>query len=412
MDEKRSGGVRGVLESKRIIWISELILDKMIQKTSQIEILRHLARRGYDVHLYVARPKKNFRMNHSNVHISYIPLKEMPLIQPFFYFVLLLFVLPIFCLRKRPRFIIAEPGLPSLAFIWKPLLSRCLRTILILDIRSIPVETEGTRGFLQSLVFDISILTARRFSNGLTTITPLMKEEISRRFHVDPEFIGVWTSGVSTSLFDPTKYYDEGLRLRKVCNLNGKFVVFYHGAFTHNRGITESVKAIAMLQSNYDDVVLFLLGDGPALPEIRKLVENSGLQDRVIIHGLVEVENVPGYIAMSDVGLVPLPNIPYWIHQCPLNLLEYLAMEKPVIATRIPANTAILGESRNAVYSLSAEPADIARAIAYSHDEISSLRRQGSCGRTIAKDKYNWGTVAGELENFLITRLSSHIVEN
>jgi len=305
-----------------------------------------------------------------------------------------------YALLKKPRFIITTPGALTISFVpWKPLLSRCLKTKVILDIRSTPVEIKGARGALSALFFKISVLVAKEMFDGITIVTELMREEVSRNFHLDPRVVGVWTNGVSTELFDPAKYVDEALRLREELGLVGKIVVLYHGLFSPGRGIIETVEGMGKLK--YDDIVLFLLGEGPALPAIEAAIHRDGLQKKVIVHDAVDYTEVPKYIAMSDAGLVPLPNMSDWVHQNALNLLEYLAMEKPVIVTDIPANRSVVGENKCAIYVPSADPTQFSNAITYLRDHYKVLEQWAWCGRTLVTHKYSWTTVAERLEDYL-----------
>jgi hypothetical protein len=74
----------------------------------------------------------------------------------------------------------------------------------------------------------VSILTAKKLFDGMTIITPLMKKEVCCRFNIDPAKVGVWTSGVSVSLFNPQNLIPESAELKRKFGLTGKFVVFYH----------------------------------------------------------------------------------------------------------------------------------------------------------------------------------------
>jgi glycosyltransferase involved in cell wall biosynthesis len=282
------------------------------------------------------------------------------------------------------------------------LLPSSMRPKIVLDIRSTPVEAVGLRGYITTLCFNTSIRIAKRLFDGITIITPLMKEEICEKFHINSEFVGVWTSGVSTTLFKPEKYVQKGIELRKRIGLDGKFVIFYHGSLSFHRGLIESINSIELLKGKFQNVVLFLLGSGPALPSIKKLIQEKKLQDNVIIHAPVNHTNVPKYIALCDVGIVPLPDLPDWRHQCPLNLLEYLAMRKVVIATNIPANLEVIGKSRCGIYVSSADPVEIAKTIMYAHDNKDKLEEWGSYGRIIVKEKYSWKKVAKDFENYLL----------
>jgi glycosyltransferase involved in cell wall biosynthesis len=104
---------------------------------------------------------------------------------------------------------------------------------------------------------------------------------------------------------------------------------------------------------------------------------------------------------MCDLGIVPLPNIPDWRYQCPLKLIEYLSMEKPVVVTDIPANREVTGESDFAIYVSSADPEEFAKAIKYAYDNRVRLEEAGVAGREIIEDRYNWRKIAQEFEHYL-----------
>jgi glycosyltransferase involved in cell wall biosynthesis len=275
------------------------------------------------------------------------------------------------------------------------------RVKLILDIRSTPVEIYGFRGYLKKLSFTLSVLMAKKFFDGVTIITPHMKKEICKKYHIDPVFIGVWTSGVSTEVFNPKKYITDSKKLRENLGLSHKLIIFYHGAFSPNRGLIETIEAIDIIRQKHSDVVLFLLGSGSIVDNLKSLVETKKLQNNVIIHPPVRYVDVPNYIAMSDIGIVPLPNHPYWNFQCPLNLLEYLAMEKPVIITDIPANRSIVGDNICGIYIRSIRPIEIANAIEYAYNNKVKLAKWGKLGRKIVSNNYSWDKVAEKFEEYL-----------
>nr|MDO8134552.1 polysaccharide deacetylase family protein [Candidatus Njordarchaeum guaymaensis] len=313
---------------------------------------------------------------------------------------------PFLIVIKRPAFIMVSNGPQVLSVIWKPLL-RLLKSKIILDVRSTPVEKTGLRGRLLEMWFNISVLVAKKMFDGMTFLTRPMKTEVCDRFNIDSEFVGVWTSGVSTAIFDPEKY--DGMDLRQKMGLVDKFIVLYHGSLDVRRGIIEVVRAMTTLKNEYDDIVLFFLGSGRAVPILRTIIEENGLRDRVIVHEQVRHMDVPKFIAMCDVGIVPLPDFPEWRHQNPIKLLEYLAMKKPVIITDIPAHREVVGDRECGIYVSAADPKEFAEAVTYAHGNISVLRECGSIGRAIVEKRYKREKVAEDLENFLLRlRKSSH----
>jgi len=388
---------------RKILWVSSIILDVHLHKTSQLEILKHLAKRGDNTTLIVMRSKNVFPNENSQVRIISVPLRYAPVVSSVIYVIMLSFFLPIYIVISKPDFIIIEPDFSVLGSISALPFSKFKRAKFILDIRSTPVETVGFRGFLQTFCFDASVLIARNFFDGITIITSRMKEEVCKRFSINPKLVGVWSSGVSVTSFKPENFVSESIELRRKLGLTNKFIVFYHGAFRPSGGLTETIEAMKIINHSYPDVVLFLLGTGSIVSNLKGISQKEELQDNVIVHDQVEYSEVPKYIAMCDVGIVPLPNHPYWRFQCPLKLLEYLAMEKVVIATDIPAHRSVIGEEKCGIYISSAEPEEIAKAIECAYSNRENLEEWGKGGREIIKEKYTWKKVARDLENYLLS---------
>jgi glycosyltransferase involved in cell wall biosynthesis len=384
---------------KRIAWISFLIFDILFHKTSRIEMLKRLSKMGYDCKLFGVVSQRKLELESSGIELQWVPLRYVPGLAPLLFAIFLFLFLPFYIIKYNFNIIVTEPGVSILGFIWVLFFSRIKRFKVVLDVRSTPVEVRGTSGLLETIFFRFSVVFARRFFDGVTIITESMKKEICREFSFDPGRVGVWTSGVSVELFDPETNSDSGAKIRKKFGLNGKFVVFYHGNFGILRGLVDCVKCVYKMKFTY--VVLFLLGSGKALPEIREAIEKGNLEDRVILHEPVSYLDVPKYIAMCDIAIVPLPALPDWRNQCPLKLLEYLSMGKCVILTDIPAHREVVGDSKCGIYLSSSNENSIAEGIEYAYVHREVLKKLGSLGREIVKNKYTWDKVAADFDSYL-----------
>ena len=230
-----------------------------------------------------------------------------------------------------------------------------------------------------------------------------MMKEICSIFAIDPHKVGIWSSGVNTELFDPRNYISENMRLKRKLGLSGKFVVFYHGAFTATRGLEETIESMKILSHEYSNMAMLLLGTGPIVFKLKQLVQEGGLQDRVIVHDPVEYKEVPKFIDMSDVCIIPLPDHPYWISQRPLKLLEYLAMEKVVVVTDIYANRSVISNAKCGIYMPSITPNEIAKSIMYAYINKDKLAEWGKTGRSIVEEKYTWEKIAEDFDNYLLS---------
>jgi glycosyltransferase involved in cell wall biosynthesis len=397
------------VQQRRIVWARNILLDVALHKTTEIGILQHLTERGYEIFFIAAHSKQRNKFKNPKIHLFSIPVgKSLPLVSRFIFTVVQFFSFPLYLIKVKPCFVIIDV---DSIFGLMPMLPICrlLGVKVVLDIRSTQTLIEnlyrkvGLHQYLINLTFNTSVGIAKKKLDGMTTITALMKEEICYKFHIDPDWVGVWSSGVSTELFKYEEYVHNGIELRKTLGLTGRFIIGYHGVFAQSRGLMDAVGAISILRNRYPDVVLFLLGTGSiqTIDEMKELIQKDGLQDRIILHEAVDYTQVPKYIAMYDIGIVPLPDLLQWRNQCPLKLLEYLAMKKVVILTDIPCHREIVGDNKCGIYIPSTRPAEIARSIAFAYDNKEKLKDWGASGRVIVQNKYTWERVAEDLENYL-----------
>jgi glycosyltransferase involved in cell wall biosynthesis len=391
------------LQGRRILWINPVPLDVFLHQASSLEILRHMAKKGYYSVLITTRSKDVVQLKSPRVCIISVPLRFVPLLSSVMFALGLILFLPFYVVAMEPNFVIVtQPEASILGLVPSLLFSKTKKVRFVLDVRSVPVETAGFRGFQQKLWFNITILVTKKLFAGMTIITSLMRKEICDTFEIDPRRVGIWTTGVNTTLFDPRSHISESMELKRKLGMSNKFVVFYHGVFTPTRGLEETIESIKILRRDYSNVVLFLLGKGPAVTLLKYIVQKEGLQEHVVIHDPVDYEEVPKFIEMSDVCIVPLPDHPYWRSQCPLKLLEYLAMEKAVILSDIPAHRAVIGDEECGIYVSSTTPIEIAKSIVYAYHNKEKLAEWGKSGRAIVDKKYTWEKVAEDLENYLL----------
>lgn len=391
--------------SKKLIWATFLFMDIDLSRTTQIEVLRSLANGyGYNVTLVAAYSKTKPSFEQMEIQGFMIPSRKVPVLSFLFLSLILAVLLPVLVLKSRPRIIIVEPYVGTfLGLISARAIPRPIRPKIIVDIRSTPVETRGLHRLFDTLLFRIALIVARDMLDGITVITGAMRDDICARYHIDPKSVGVWTSGVSPEIFAPNAV--RAKKLRAELGLEGKFAIIYHGVLTANRGVAEAIRSMKLLNGKYREVVLFVLGKGPALPFLKKVSQQEIPEGRVIFHGPVDYHEVPRYISACDIGIAPFPDVPDWRNQCALSLLECLAMAKVVVATDIPVNRAISGGSKCVIYAASADADGIAKAIMNAFDNRKMLAKWGTSGRAIVKEKYAWATVARDLNQYLSGRL-------
>lgn len=385
---------------KSILWIS-FFQARGLDNASLLNVLMQLVKFGHPVSLITVKSNRTNIFECKGLKTNLFPLKKIPLFLPVFFTFLLYFYLPLYILTSKIDIVIMEPSVHVLSVFPSLLISKFTKTKFVLDIRSTPVETYNLGGKLLKFWFSASVLIAKKYFDGFTIITSPMRKRVSQDFNLKSKKIGIWTSGVSQILFNPEKYIENNLKLRKKFDLEERFVVFYHGIFTATRGLQETVKAITIVKQKNPDILLFLLGTGPIVTALNTLVQKEDLQQNVVIVSPVEQAEVPKFISMCDVSIIPLPDNHYWRFQSPLKLLEYLAMKKVVILTDLPAHRAVVGEAKCGIYISSIKPTEIAAAIEYAYLNKASLKEWGKNGKKIVERKYTWEKVVGNLEEYL-----------
>jgi glycosyltransferase involved in cell wall biosynthesis len=128
--------------------------------------------------------------------------------------------------------------------------------------------------------------------------------------------------------------------------------VVYTGNFSFYQGIDLLLEAATILCSVIPDVVVILLG-GTKLdtPPIVRLIKKHKLEKTVQLHSRVPRSDVAAYLALADVLVLPRRQGA----NAPLKIYEYMTSGKPIVATDIPAHTALLTKKTSVLVKPEAE---------------------------------------------------------
>ena len=220
----------------------------------------------------------------------------------------------------------------------------------ILQILSRPVGQSGFKGWLSFLSFRLSLMLSKGFVNRVTAVSPFEAVEFSRMAKIPKDKMMVLPSPLGEQFTKRSPIDKDQLRLKLGLDvLLSKKVLLYHGVLHEGRGILKVLEIFANSFKGDDEIALLLVGDGPAKDSVKRFILDNEVHN-IIFHGPVPYSSMPEIIEASDVGLVLLPDHPWWRYQCPTKLIELLAMGKPVIASDLPGIRWIAGSSPSVVY--------------------------------------------------------------
>ncbi len=123
---------------------------------------------------------------------------------------------------------------------------------------------------------------------------------------------------VDTNRFKPV----DGSRIREKYGLQDKRVMVHVGRVAFEKEINRLIEVMPRLDS---DMVLLVVGKGPAMESLKQQAEELGVADRVIFAGFVPDEELVEYYGAGDIGVMASR----WETEC-LTVLQALACGLPV----------------------------------------------------------------------------------
>jgi glycosyltransferase involved in cell wall biosynthesis len=180
--------------------------------------------------------------------------------------------------------------------------------------------------------------TSTRYADTVITFTDAFYQVQIRRGL--PPSKGTYIYSVPDDRSLNTGVYPSLVKMKE----NG-FKLLYHGSILKRYGIKDLIHAMNLLQERIPELHLEVIGQGEYLKSLNSLVNDMGMKDRIHFKGFLPFRQIPVAIASADVGIVPLVLNEHTNLTIPTKLFEYVAMKRPVIATRTQAMEKIFDEN-------------------------------------------------------------------
>jgi glycosyltransferase involved in cell wall biosynthesis len=169
------------------------------------------------------------------------------------------------------------------------------------------------------------------------------------------------------ALADPTA-------VRRRLGLDGSLVVGFLGFPRAWHGLTTLAQALVRAG---DGARLLVIGDGPAVPALRRSLDEVGCGERLIVTGALRRDEVPAHLAALDIAV--LPDLP--AYASPLKLFEYMAAGRAIVAPRRANIQEIVDDGRTALLFDPGRPDEMAACLARLAGAPDLRRRLGDAAR-------------------------------
>ena len=116
-----------------------------------------------------------------------------------------------------------------------------------------------------------------------------------------------------------------------------RFVVLYPGSLNYHQGLDLAIRAFHIVKDEAPQSEFHIYGSGGDFQNLKALIQELGLEDRVLLKGSLPMEGMPGVMEAASIGVVPKRAEGFGNEAFSTKILEFMAMGLPAI---IP-NTAI-----------------------------------------------------------------------
>ena len=169
---------------------------------------------------------------------------------------------------------------------------------------------------------------------GIVATNRWKRDELIRRFKVSAEKVLYEPNAVDAFRFGSA----VGNAVRQKLPLpTGTVVVGYAGTLkTMNmeKGISLLLQAISILPPRFR--CLIIGGVREDIEGYRTQAKKLGVSDRVVFTGWMHYDSIPEHLAACDVLVAPFPKTEHYdLFMSPMKLFEYMAVGKPIVATRL-----------------------------------------------------------------------------
>jgi colanic acid/amylovoran biosynthesis glycosyltransferase len=130
------------------------------------------------------------------------------------------------------------------------------------------------------------------------------------------------------------------------------------GRLVPEKGQAILLEAVALLAARGREVELTLAGEGPSRADLEMLAERLGVAQRVSFLGAVGQDQIRALYAAASIFCLPS-----FAEGIPVVLMEAMAMERPVVSTRITGIPELIECDRNGVLVAPGRPDELADAL-------------------------------------------------
>jgi len=166
----------------------------------------------------------------------------------------------------------------------------------------------------------------------------------------------------------------------------GSVVLAFVGNLRKEKGVDELMVAFrTLVKSGMDELQIVFVGTGVRQKELMVAAENSGVGDKAHFVGRVPHKEIPTWLSASDIVVLPS-----WREGLPNVIVEAMACERPVVATRVGGIPEVVEDGISGVLVDRSDVCALTEAIGGLITDATKRRAMGHAGRRIVAQRFSW----------------------
>ena len=205
--------------------------------------------------------------------------------------------------------------------------------------------------------------------------------------------------GIDTDHFVPT----DASVLRRSLGLENKKVIVSVGRLVHRKGQDYLIQSMPLILHQVPNAHLLLVGQGPYLEHLQKLVKEHGLESSVTFIGRVDYKELPQYLCVGDIFAMPSRSRLMGLEVEGLGIvyLEASSCGLPVLAGNSGGAPDAVKQSETGLVVNGTDEKQIASAAIELLNNSESSKKMGLAGRQWIVNNWRWETWSKEFEALL-----------
>lgn len=187
--------------------------------------------------------------------------------------------------------------------------------------------------------------------------------------------------GVDAARFEPATEERKRELRRELGYDEDAFLLFGAAEFNRNKNQEALIRALGLIGGAAPNMRLLLAGDGPLLPELKRLSEELGVRERVDFLG--ERRDIDRLLPICDAAVAAS-----FREGLPVNILEAMACGLPVVASANRGHRELIRDDENGWLVDATDSEGFARRLLALYREPLTRRRMGAAGRSRIEYRY------------------------